>query len=840
LGRQAISNYNTMQRIGGGSRAGWPGGLGQDLRYATRVLARSPGFTVVVVSTLALTIGANTAVFSLVNAALVRPLPYPEADRLVVVWETDRKRGLERNAVAPLNYLDCKEQNHVFEEMAALEIGEGYNLTGAGEPERITGARVTASLFGVLGVNAHLGRTFSEEEDRRGPPRVVLLSYSLWQRRFGGSADIIGRPVRIDDRAHTVVGVMPAGFRFPERIAVRARSARAPDVWVPMAFFDNERRMRGNHYLGVVARLKRGASIEQAEAELDAIAMRIAEANPAVSTGDGVSIVPMHDQLVGESRPALLLLLGAVGFVLLIASSNIANLLLSRSALRQKEVAIRTALGAGRLRLARQLLTESGLLAVLGGALGVVAGLWAVRRIPGFAGGNLMLPDSGAAAVDPLILGFSLGVTLLAGVVFSIAPVVSVLQGNFAEPLKEGGRSAAGSSRWSRSRSLFVVSQVALAVVLLAGAGLMIRTLVRLLGEDPGFRTENLLTVKMFLPGTKYPGDAERFSFYRNLLDRVQGLPGVSSAGAISILPIDGGSLPYNFIIEGRPSPPPGGEPGAQVRAVTPSYFATMGIPLRSGRTLTERDTRDKPPVVVINEAMARRYWPGGNPIGEYVALANAALSRKLQIVGVAGDVKQFGLAASPEPEMYISYFQEPRRFINLVVRSTVDPSSLAGAIRGEIKAVDPEQPVFDIRTMEQVLADSIQRRWIIMLLLVAFAVSALILSALGVYGVLSSFVNQRQGELGIRMALGATQNGVRRLVIREGLTPVLAGVAIGLAAALALTRLMSSLLYGVSAADPVTMLAVSGVLTAVALLASYIPARRATKVDPMVALRYE
>ena len=838
--RQTTSHYRIIEKIGEGWGCGWLDRLGQDLRYTTRVQARNPGFTAVVVSTLALSIGANTAVFSLVNAALVRPPPYTEPDRLVVVWETDRKRGIDRNAVAPLNYLDWKEQNHVFEGMAALEIGEGFNLTGAGEPERIAGARVSASLFPVLGVNAHLGRTFSEAEDRTGPPRVVVLSHSLWQRRFGGSADVIGRAVRIDDRSHTVVGVMPAGFRFPEHIAVRARTARAPDVWVPMAFFDNERRMRGNHYLGVVARLKSEVSIEQADAEMDVMAMRIAEANPAVFTGDGVLLVPLHDQLVGKSRSALLLLLGAVGFVLLIASSNIANLLLSRAALRQKEVAIRTALGAGRLRLAGQLLTESTLLAILGGALGVVLGWWSVRLLPAFAGGNLMLPDLVGAALDPRVLGFSLGVTLLAGVLFGLAPALSVLKGDLAEPLKEGGRSAAGSVRWSRSRKFFVVSQVALALVLLAGAGLMIRTLVRLLGEDPGFHRENLLTVKVWLPVTKYPYDAERFSFYRNLFDRVQRLPGVSSAGAINILPIDGGSLPYNFIIEGNPPPPPGGEMGAQVRAVTPSYFRAMGIPLRSGRLLTERDTRDRPPVIMINEAMARRYWPTENPIGEQVALVDAVSSRKLQVVGIVGDVTQFGLGVSPEPEMYVSYFQEPRRFMNVVVRSSADPDVLASAIRREIRVVDPEQPVFDVRTMEQVLADSIWRRRLIMLLLGAFASAALILSALGVYGVLSNSVNQRQGELGIRMALGATQDDVRRLVIRQGLNPVLAGVAIGVTSALALTRFMSSLLYGVSATDPVTLVVVSGLLTAVALLASYIPARRATKVDPMVALRYE
>jgi putative ABC transport system permease protein len=818
-----------------------------DLHYGARVLAKNPGFTATAIAALALGIGANTAVFSIVNAVLLTPLPYQDPSQLVAIWETDRKRGVGQNAVAPANYLDWRDRSTAFAEMAAVEISQGFNLTGLAEPERIAGARVTASLFPLLGVKPRVGRAFSESEDGIGGPLVVVLSHGLWQRRFGGERGVLGATVQLDGRSHTVIGVMPPQFRFPEHLGADALSVgfaggpgKAPDVWVPMSFHANERQTRTNHYLAAVARLKPGTGLERAEAELKAIQARIAEKSVGDAVSDGVVLSPLQRQLVGQTRTAILLLLGAVGFVLLIACTNVANLLLAKNAARQKEIAIRAALGANRSRLVRQLMAESALLAVIGGSLGLLFAQWAIKLVLGTTGGNLPLPEALQINLDARVLGFTLALSLATGLAFGLAPALNLSKGDLSQTLKEAGGSSAGGIAGRRFRHSLIVSQVALAVVLLAGAGLMIRNFLRLTGDHPGFDAQNLLTARIGLPAVKYPETSQRTLFYRSLLDRVRTLPGVESAAAIHLLPLVGGRHHINFSMEGRASRQGGRETTAQYRVVTSDYFRTMGIAVRRGRAFTEADAENSPLVAIINEAMAKRYWQGENPVGRQLRLDARGPNRVLSIIGVAGDSKDLGLAAPPEPTIYVPYYQSPARLIGLVVRTRIDPWGLAAAVRHEVQAVDPEQPVYDVQTMATLISDSVWRSRFTMLLLSVFACVALLLAVVGLYGVVSKSVGGRRREVGIRMALGATQRSVLEMVIRQGLGLVLLGALIGLTASVALTRFMSTLLYGVSATDPLTFLGVLLVLMAAATLATYVPARRAAKVDPVVALRYE
>ncbi|HEX5706976.1 MAG TPA: ABC transporter permease [Pyrinomonadaceae bacterium] len=808
------------------------GELRQDLRYGVRMLAKNPGFTVVAVIALALGIGANSAIFSVVNTVLLRPLPYKDPERLVMVWEDRTKRGYPRDTPAAGNFTEWREQNSVFEGMAAI-ADLSFNLTGAGEPERLEGRRVSANLFPLLGVEPQLGRAFLPEEDEPGAARVVVLSHGLWQRRFGSDVGVVGKPLTLNGESFEVVGVMPPDFQFP---------SRDDQLWVPIAFTPQEAANRNRHYLQIVARTKPGTSVEQAQTEMSAIAERLRQQYPDTNTDVGAAVVPLHEQLVGDIRPALLILLGAVGFVLLVACANVANLLLARAAVRQKEISIRVALGASRSRLIRQFLTESVLLAALGGLVGLLLSVWGVSLLRAFIPENIS--QAQAVAIDGRVLGFTLLVSLLTGLVFGLAPALQTSGSNLNETLKEGGRDSAAGVRGGGVRGLLVITEVALALILLIGAGLLLNSFLRLRRVDPGFRADNLLTMSIVLPQTKYPDYARRAAFYDELVARVEALPGVKSAAVANWIPLvlQGDSI--TVAVEGRPDPGPTQRPGVVTRVVSPGYFRTMSIELLQGRPLDAQDRADTPNVAVISETMARRLWPGEGPLGKRLTPGSPDTANPddwVTVVGVARDVRQFELVADPKPQMYLSYAQAgffaPR---HLVVKTEVEPLGLASAVRGAVWGIDKDQPVSNVRTMEDVLSESIAPERFSMMLLGIFAALALVLAAVGVYGVMSYSVAQRTREIGIRMALGAQPRDVLKLAVGQGLKLVAVGVAAGLVAAALLTRVMSSLLFGVSATDPLTFAAISLVLVGVGVLASYIPARRATKVDPLTALRYE
>jgi putative ABC transport system permease protein len=801
-----------------------------DLRYAARVLAKNPGFTAVAVIALAVGVGANSVIFSAVNTILLRPLPYKDSDRLVMVFEDNSRFGYPHDTPAPANFIDWRDQNKVFEGMAAI-ADVSLNLTGAGEPERLDGKRVSASLFPLLGVEPQLGRWFAPEEDQPGANRVVVLSHALWQRRFGSDPVIVGKTITLNGAGFSVVGVMPESFQFPER---------EDQFWIPIAFSQNEAARRGSHYLQVVARLKPGVSLAQARAEMSAIAARLQQQYPDQNAGLGAAVVPLHEQMVGNMRTVLLVLLGAVGFVLLIACANVANLLLARAAARQKEIATRIALGASRLRLVRQFLTESVLLAVLGGGVGLLLSVWGVRVLKAFIPDNIS--QAKEIAVDARVLVFTLAVSLLTGLVFGIAPALQATNFNLNETLKEGGRGPALGGRGNRIRRTLVVAEVAVSLVLLIGAGLLVNSFLRLRNVDPGFRTDHVLTMSVTLTPLKYPDHARREAFYTELINNVEALPGVKSAAVASQIPLIKQGDSVGVIFEGRPLPEPGKENIVATRVVSPRYFETMGIQLLRGRVFNNQDRIGSPVVAVISDSMARRYWPGEDPVGKRLCPGRPQTPEDwVTVVGVVNDVLQYGLDADQKPQMYLSYQQSdyfaPRR---LVVSTSVEPESLTSAVRAAVWSIDKDQPVSDIETMDAVLSDSIARQRFSALLLGVFGLVALLLAAVGIYGVMSYTMAQRTHEIGLRMALGARKWDVLKLAVGQALKLVLVGVAAGLAASLILTRVMTSLLFGVSSTDPVTFAGISLVLVAAGVLASYIPARRATKVDPMIALRYE
>jgi putative ABC transport system permease protein len=802
----------------------------QDLRFGFRQLLSKPGFTAIAILSLALGIGANTAIFSLVDAVLLRPLPFHDPDRLVIVWEDASKIGFPRNTPAPANYADWKAQNQVFEDMAALD-GRSYNLTDEGEPEKVEAQGVTANFFPLLGVKPALGRVFTQEEDKPDANKVAMVSYGLWQRRFGGDPALVGKEILLDGQKHTVIGVTPPGFQF---------LSKETSVWVPIAFSPQELADRGSHYLRVVARMKPGVDLQQARADVAAITQRINRDNPTTGFELGSAVIQLREQLAGDTRPSLIVLLVAVGFVLLIACANIANLLLSRGAARYREIAVRAALGAGRNRIVRQLLTESVSLAVVGG----VSGLYFAWLSFSFL--KQIIPDGMALnagiRIDAKVFGFTLLLSLLTGIVFGLAPALEAAKVDLNEALKQsGGRMGAGAGR-RRMRSALVVIEVALALVLLVGAGLLIQAFLRLRALDIGVNPENVLTLRTALPPNKYGELPKRDAFYQQVLDRVRALPGVVSAGYTTATPLTWKGGTNSFTIEGRAQGP---AQDAQSRQISTGYLETIGVKLRQGRFFNEYDGVQAQPVAIINETMARQFWPGENALGKRFRLdSDNAQNSWVTIAGVVGDIKEMGLEAPAKAEMFFPYQQRPRMLWNmprdLVVRTTDDPTSVAEASRQAVWSVDPSQPVSNIRTMDEILAEEVTQRRIGMTLLAAFAALALALASLGVYGVLSYSVAQRTQEIGIRMALGAGRKEVLRIVLADGMRLAIAGVAIGLGVSFALTRLMAGLLFGVSANDPLTLGVVTLLLIVVALTACFIPARRATKIDPMVALRAE
>jgi predicted permease len=807
--------------------------LVRDLRYAVRMLTKSPGFTVIAVITLALGIGASTAIFSVVNAVLLHPLAYRDSGRLVTILHDGS------NPVSAANYIDWRDQSHSFEAMAAAEYWSP-NLTGVDSPEHITGLRLTQNLLPMLGVQPLLGREFSEGEDREGAEHEVVLSYRLWQRRFSGDRNIIGRPVRLDGGPYTVIGVMPRGFQFAPFWATKA------ELWVPLAL-EKRAHKRGGNSLRIFARLKSDATLSQARAEIKAVTARLEQVYPG--TNREVVVTPLKEKVVGNVETSLLVLLGAVGFVLLMAGANVAHMLLARAAGRQKEIAIRIALGAGRKRLIRQLLTENLLLGVMGGAFGLLLAFWGTRALVALSPASI--PRVETVGVDSSVVLFLLFISLITSVGFGLAPAMQISAVSLSDTLKESGRGSSDGVRGNRLRGILVASEFALALVLLIGAGLMIRSFFALQSIDPGFNPHHVLSMVVSVAGSNESAAGRREGFYRQLLDRVQALPGVETVGGINHLPLAGDQWGWSFVVEGRPKPNPGDEPLAIYRIATPGYFQTMKLPLLRGRDISPQDNSSAPGVVIINEQANRDFWPGEDPIGKRIAFDSEKSSPPtwLTVIGIVKNAAQEEWAVPAQPEVYLAAFQNADflgaqdshiSYITLVVRTAGDPAGLTSAMKDTVWSLDRNLPISQVATMDSVVAEANAQPRFEMLLLSVFAGVSLILAAVGIYGVMSYSVSRRTHEIGIRVSLGASRSDVLLLVIRKGMLLALIGSAAGVAGALALSRLMSSLLFGVQATDPATFFGLASLLLIVALTASYIPARRAMRVDPVTALRCE
>jgi putative ABC transport system permease protein len=798
--------------------------LFQDLRYGIRMLRNKPGFSAVAVITLALGIGANTMIFSVVNGVLLNPLPFPDSRRLVRLGES---HGKYNGNLTYASFLDLGNETGSLENIAAARFWSD-NLSDAGEPEQVSIMLVSANFFAALGVPPQLGRTFRSEDDTPGNNNVVVLSHALWQRRYGGDPNVVGRPIKLGNREQTVIGVMPPDFQ--SNILFSGKY----ELWSPLVPGGQLRDNRRSHLLGVVARLKPNATIAQAKAELGAIASGINQRNPGIDDPDlGITIISLQERIVAGMRPALLVLLCAVGCVLLIACANVANLLLARSTAREKEIAIRLALGASRWRIARQLLTESAVLGLAGGIAGLLVAFWGVDSIVALAPGNL--PRMDQVHLDGRVLIFTLLISLVTGILFGMAPALQLPKLSIHEVVKDGGRGSTGSRRRWLRQSL-VVAEIAIALVLLIGAGLMINSFWRLQRTDRGFDERNVLTVNLTL--SRYSTSEQQVAFLRTVLERVAQVPGARAVGLTSTLPLRSGPS-TDFVIEGQ-SYELGDEPSADIRIIDQNYFRAMGIPLRAGRPFAETDSPESAKVMVINENMARRFWPNDDPIGRRVTMKDWGPPLTGQIVGIVGDVKADGLDSDTRPMIYWPYTQFPQIFGNIIIRTEGSPLNLVTAVKSQIWSVDPSQAVANVDTMEQVLASSVATRRFNMILITFFAATALALASIGVYGVISYTVSQRTHEIGIRMALGAKGSDVMKLVVAQGVTLTLAGVVLGVGAAIGLTRLMSTLLYGVSPTDVATFASVAVLLSVIALAACIIPARRATKVDPMFALRCE
>jgi putative ABC transport system permease protein len=816
----------------------------QDLRYGARMLLKNPGITAVVILALALGIGANTAIFSVVDAVLLRPLPYPESDRLVFLNETSK--SMDEISISYPNFTDWRNQNQVFEKIGVYNRAS-YNLTGVGEAERLVTGQVSADLFAALRANPALGRLFTNEEDKPGSAPVVILSYALWQRRFGGQANIVDQPIMLNGKSYTVVGIMPQGFQYPSRV----------EMWVPVGQLSGDAgwQQRGNHPgLYGVARLKPGVTFAQAKAEMDKIGADLEKQYQESNAGNGVGVRPLLEIFVGDVRRALWVLFAAVAFVLLIACANIANLLLARAQSRQKEMAIRAAMGAGRWRIARQLLTESVLLALIGGTLGLLIAQWGIKLILYISPDAI--PRSREISLDWRVFVFTIGLSFVTGLLFGLVPALQAGVVEVHETLKETGRGTSGK-HWLRSS--LVVVEVATTLVLLVGAGLMIRSFYRLQKVNPGFSYEHLTSFSVSLPEKKYKSPEQQEQFYARLLDGMRSAPGVEAAAAATGLPLGNNGWQTSFVVDGRPRPSRDQTPLMEACLVTPDYFRAMNIPLKRGRFFNDHDDRSALVgkdlskynevekqlaalnTVIIDEEFARRYWPAEDPIGKRIALGSEEHPNLLTVVGVVGRVKMEGLSQdSNRVQGYFPYAQIPNNDMTVILKAAGDPNQLIAAVRQQVKAIDPDQPIYSIRTMDDIRAESVAPERLNLTLLSIFAGIALVLAIVGIYGVMSYSVTQRTHEIGIRMAIGAQPRDVFRMVIRQGMMLALIGVGFGLVGAFALTRLMASMLFGVEPTDPVTFTAIAVLLTGVALVACYVPGRRATKVDPVISLRYE
>jgi putative ABC transport system permease protein len=799
----------------------------QDLKFALRTLRKNPGFSLVAVLALALGIGANSAIFSVVDALVLRPLPFPHAEQLVTV----RNHVGQFPQPGPLSWLDFTDfraQAHTLSQLAAYR-SDTFIMTGRKQPVFLNGTCGTANLLNVAGVPPLLGRTFAEGEDTPGKSQVIVLSFELWKKQFAGDPAIVGQTVTLDGLPFTIIGVMPKGFRFP-------LDDNQAEMWAPMPHgnWDIELRdKRGAHYLGTIGRLAPGATLPQARAEVATIQGRLAQQYPQANLGRQALVDSEQERLTGELRPAMLILLGAVGFVLLIACANVANLLLARATVRQREIAIRTALGAGRARVVRQMLTESVILAILGGGLGLVLALWGLDALVAVIPQDVPRPYQ--IGLDGRVMFYTMGISIVTGLLFGLVPALHAVRGSVNQALA-GNRTVVHGR--TRARSALLVGEIALALLLLVGAGLTLRSFAHLVRVDPGFNPNNMLTFALVLPDSKYKEDDQQRVFYKQLFPRLQQVPGVESAAVAIPMPYTNSNMDLAFTLDDRPEPPPDKMFDADIHMVSAGYFEMMGIHKITGRTFEARDDDGKaPPVMVINEALARTYWPNGGALGRHLT---TGLGRKVafEIVGVVADVRR-GLDKEARPAIYMPFAVMPLQFMFVAVRGP-NPKALERALTAEVEAVDADLPVTNVKTMDELMADSLAQRRVVMVLLAIFAVLALVLASVGIYGVMSYTVTQRTRELGIRMALGAQQAQVRKMVVREGLLLALVGVGIGLAGAFALTRVMKSLLYGVSATDPLTFVGIAALLVAVALAASFLPARRATRVDPMIALRGE
>ena len=842
--RQAHFAFGGMDQIKEQCRDAWGTGLietlGQDIRYGLRMLRKNLTFTFVAVITLAVGIGANTAIFSVVDAVLLHPLPYAQADGLVMVWENVQLPHYhnDQNTPSPGNFVDWKNQNSAFTDMGAMKYA-AWNLTESGDPIRVFGEAVSPSVFTILQVQTAIGRVFTPEEDHVGSNRVVLLGHSLWLSRFGGDPAVVGRSIQLDDQSYTVVGVMPADFRFPDPSNFQLAE---PDdqIWTPIAFTPEQLANHGSHYLRVLARLKPGITVQQAQSQIEAIARRVTEQHPDTNTGVSAQVMSLRDQLVGEIRPALLILLAAVSLVLLMICANVSHLVLARSSTRAKEFAVRQALGANRSRLLQQLITENMLLALLGGGLGLVLSFGGTRILLRFAPSNL--PHLGAISLNIPVLLFTALICVVAGFLFGIIPALQSARSDVQDSLRESAREYTSSSG-RHARSALVIAETAIGVVVVIGAGLLLRSFIQLQRIPLGFDPDDVLAFRVVTPEKRYATISQRSAFYQRFVETVEALPGVKSAAGISFIPLTLSGRTTGILIEGKPQPAAGQLPFVDFRGVTPGYFRSMEIPVRSGRDVAWSDTPDRPLVGVISQTMAQTFWPNEDAIGRRVKLGTNPADPWITVVGVVGDVHQLQLTTTPRAAIYFPVTQDQGAgdvARDWVVRVDRDPMSFTSAIRNALLSIDEALPISRVHTMQEVVSISFARHQFSLILFAAFAVVALILAGVGLYGMTAYHVSQRNHEIGIRLALGAQRTDVLLMVLQQGLRLACLGVGVGLLGALVLSRLMSSMLYGVTSRDPATFVAVGSLLIVVALVASYVPSRRATRVHPMEILRYE